>query len=750
MARSILSYSRLAMWCLCAGGAVTIVVGICRLRAPASKDGVMKTAAMASLVDSGQSLCEDLRRVVKPAMTRTQFLASDPQVVRAILSGDKALQTQACNTAITQSTEIDAVALFNVDGAITAINTVYASGKPIEPARVKRILGLNFGQRDIIQKCVRNNASTDVLEFQTTCDITPAFFDSIGLSVAYSVPVNDPTTGKKIGVLSSRLRFERLTDLIKNRAIGGTRGSTQFVTDKGGYFSEAINSGKQAPPVPQNVLAGVVLPLVQGSSDYCFTQQGRNYLCLFKLKEFQTLTGGGIQVMVVADEDWLMREVTQARFFNGGLLICVGLLLVLCAICVSTIASLTQSEKWNRMLIESALDSIIALDDKGIVKTWNPQAASTFGYTSEEAVGQSLSELIFRDQPAGEQTPSASSAAQMPTGLFTGKRVEVQAVRKDGARITVEWVVTPLQVGAGIWNCIFAHDVTEQRAIEMHLAQAQRLESIGQLAAGVAHEINTPVQYVSDNVHFMQTQFSSLLAIIKKYADYTDPHAPATPWQQRARDIEQTLKTMDFDFLREEVPQAINQSIEGLNRVALIVRAMKDFSHPGSTGKEPADLNRSILSTAEVCRNRWKDAAKLETDLAADLPSVMCYVAEFNQVILNLIVNAADALAEAAATDASRKGLIRISSRLGPNGVEIRVQDNGPGIPEKVRQRIFEPFFTTKPVGKGTGQGLSLSRNIIVSKHGGELNFEPTEGGGTTFVIRLPIGEPQQMLKEAA
>ncbi len=294
--------------------------------------------------------------------------------------------------------------------------------------------------------------------------------------------------------------------------------------------------------------------------------------------------------------------------------------------------------------------------------------------------------------------------------------------------------------------------IEQQKLLQEQLLQSQRLESIGQLAAGIAHEINTPVQYVSDNVHFMQTHFSSLLAIIRKYADYINPQAPATPWQQRAGDIEQTLKRMDFEFLKDEIPQAIDQSIEGLNRVAAIVRAMKDFSHPGSTSKEPADLNRSILSTAEVCRNRWKYSAELETDLAADLPPVMCFVAEFNQVILNLIVNAADALGEAAASDPSRKGLIRISTRLWQDGVEIQVQDNGPGIPEKVRHRIFEPFFTTKPVGKGTGQGLNLSRNIIVNKHGGELSFKSTDGGGTTFVIRLPIGEQQEQeaYKEAA
>jgi two-component system NtrC family sensor kinase len=190
--------------------------------------------------------------------------------------------------------------------------------------------------------------------------------------------------------------------------------------------------------------------------------------------------------------------------------------------------------------------------------------------------------------------------------------------------------------------------------------------------------------------------------------------------------------------------------LEGLDRVTAIVRAMKDFSHPGSTAKEPADLNRSILSTVEVCRNRWKYVADLETNLATDLPTVPCFIAEFNQVVLNLVVNAADAISEVTGRDGSRKGKIKITTQVQDDCVEIRVQDDGPGIPEKARPRIFEPFFTTKPVGQGTGQGLSLSHNIIVKKHGGELFFQTAAGAGTTFVIRLPLTDKAVKRKQAA
>jgi PAS domain S-box-containing protein len=728
-------FSRVLIFSLCASGIAAIVVGLWHLEAPVNEDGIMKSAAMATLVDDGQSLCNDLGRIVQPAIQRTQLLATDPEVRHALLTGDRNLQTQLCNVAITKSTEIDAVALFNRDGNITAINTVYATGKPIAKARVDRILKMNFQGRDIIQKCTRNNADEHVLEFQTACDITPAFFDSTGLSVAYSVPVFDPITSQKIGVISSRVRFERLTDLIRNRDIGGTHGSTQFVTDKGGYFSEEINSGKQAPPIPQKILADVVRPLVQGSSDYCFTQKGNDYLCVFRLKQFSTVTGGGIQVMVVADENWLMGEVRQAKFFNCGALISLGLFLVLCATVVRSMAILRQSEKWNRLLIHSSLDAVIAIDNHSLVRAWNPQAEKIFGYNAREVQGQSLEQLILSN-PSAMQT--------------TGYRFEVQAHRKDGEKLTVEMVVTSVQMGDRPWKCIFARDMTEQRITETHLAQSQKLESIGQMAAGIAHEINTPTQYVGDNTRFVRDSFVQLLSIMDRHYNQLQPESAARPWHERYAEIQQLRKEMDLDFLREEIPKAMDQSIEGLSMISKIVGAMKEFSHPGGLLKDAADLNGAIESTTIVCRNRWKSVSELELHLDPNLPRVSLLLGEFNQVMLNLIVNAADAITEASAGDETRRGLIQIFTRSFGENVEIRVQDNGPGIPPAVTKKIFEPFFTTKPVGKGTGQGLMISRNVIVKKHGGQLRFEPAPGGGTVFIITLPISDAPQQRQEAA
>lgn len=297
-------------------------------------------------------------------------------------------------------------------------------------------------------------------------------------------------------------------------------------------------------------------------------------------------------------------------------------------------------------------------------------------------------------------------------------------------------------------------DITKNYYAELHRSQSQRLESIGQLAAGIAHEINTPTQFVGDNVRFLQEQFVNLMTIVSKYAAQLNESGAPLAWSERQAEIAQVLKEFDIEFLRVEIPQAIEQSLEGLSRVTSIVSAMKDFSHPGATHKEPADINRSIASTIEVCRNRWRYVAELETDFAANLPAVPCLIAELNQVVLNLIVNAADAVGEHLGIDGSQRGRIRVSTGVvrvnGADFAEIRVQDNGPGISEASRLRIFEPFFTTKPVGSGTGQGLAISRNVVVDKHGGNLFFETTVGTGTTFVIQLPLVDNATAQLEAA
>ena len=399
---------------------------------------------------------------------------------------------------------------------------------------------------------------------------------------------------------------------------------------------------------------------------------------------------------------------------------------------------LKASETRFRTLVEGTGVIVWEFDRRISAFTYLSPQVADLGYSIEQCHSPGFWESHLHEE---------DRAAAMQARADHAPRAQYRFIRADGAAIWID-DVTAGESENGVLRGVMI-DITERKHLEIQLSQSQRLESIGQLAAGIAHEINTPTQYIGDNIRFLQEQFATLLSVVEKYALLLDPQSPPAPWMQRHDEMLRARKTLDFDFAAGEIPGAILQSLEGLHRVETIVRAMKEFSHPGHAEREPADLNRAIASTVEVCRNRWKYVADLQMDLDPRLPAVPCLVAEFNQVILNLVVNAADALTEKFGDEGARKGLIRITTRSQPGWVQITVCDNGPGIPEPVRQRIFEPFFTTKPVGRGTGQGLTLSRNVIVRKHGGELTFSTAVGEGTTFTIRLPI-EQDAGQKEAA
>lgn len=282
-------------------------------------------------------------------------------------------------------------------------------------------------------------------------------------------------------------------------------------------------------------------------------------------------------------------------------------------------------------------------------------------------------------------------------------------------------------------------DVTDRLAAEREFRQAQKLEAIGQLAAGIAHEINTPVQYVGDNIRFLDDAFRDLVALNEKYTDLLKAVQTAGPVAAVIQALEEVIDQADVPFLLVEIPKTIQQSMDGISRIGEIVRAMKDFSHPGSEEKVHVDINRILASTLTVCRNEWKYVADVETDLAPGLPLVPCLAGEINQVFLNLIVNAAHAITDITENGTLGKGLIRLSTCIHDGWLEIRVADTGGGIPEAVQDRIFDPFFTTKKIGKGTGQGLAIARSVVVDKHQGTLCFETEVNKGTTFIVQLPL-----------
>jgi signal transduction histidine kinase len=320
--------------------------------------------------------------------------------------------------------------------------------------------------------------------------------------------------------------------------------------------------------------------------------------------------------------------------------------------------------------------------------------------------------------------------------------------RKDGKLLIEEATITPVRIDGGEITHFIAvmqeiterKDAEQQRAMmEIQLRQAQKLESIGQLAAGIAHEINTPTQYIGDNARFLQEAYGDRQQVWQLFLRLLAAAKGGAVPTELVQEIEDEMTEVDADYLAEEIPQAIEHTLEGVERVTKIVRAMKNFSHPGSEEKTPIDLNEAIENTLTVSRNEWKYHADLVMDLDPSLPPVPCLPGEFNQVILNLVINAAHAIADVVGDGSNGKGTLAVRTRLDGDWAEIRVVDTGSGIPEHARERIFDPFFTTKPVGKGTGQGLAISRSVIVDKHAGTIDFETESGRGTSFIVRLPL-----------
>ena len=265
-------------------------------------------------------------------------------------------------------------------------------------------------------------------------------------------------------------------------------------------------------------------------------------------------------------------------------------------------------------------------------------------------------------------------------------------------------------------------EMLQRKELETQLVHAQKMEAVGQLAAGIAHEINSPSQFVNDNVTFLRDAVKELLAAVSGEGEVPDEK--------------------ELEFLRENAPESVEQALQGMERITTIVKSMKNFAYrDAASEKKPQNLNQAITATSVVATNEWKYHAELELDLDQYLPLVPCNIGEINQVILNLIVNAAHAIRDSKSE--GEKGLIVVSTKQYDQYVVITIQDNGGGIPEQVQGKIFEPFFTTKDVGVGTGQGLAIAHNVITKSHGGNIWFETEQGKGTTFFIRLSLGATQ-------
>jgi len=388
------------------------------------------------------------------------------------------------------------------------------------------------------------------------------------------------------------------------------------------------------------------------------------------------------------------------------------------------IRGLYERELWSASIlhmdylsiVSNSADAILILNQGGVVEFLNPAAESMFGVRAAEAIG--------RPCPFGQVT-SDSFEIEVPDREGRSRQAEVQSVETSWRGLDATLAVV--------------RDITDRRALELQLGQAQKLESVGRLAAGIAHEINTPTQFITDNVKYLRGVFERFVPAVAAAESLLEA-AKAGPLDEGAlEELRTSVEAARLEDAREEVPEAFEDSLDGLKQVARIVGAMKVFAHPGSEEKTGVDLRQAIESTVAVARHEWRDVADVELDIEETLPTVPAMGGDLNQVILNLIVNASQAIEDR--PNCTERGRIDIRAHRRGDWVEMCVSDNGVGIPDENRKHIFDPFFTTKEVGRGTGQGLSISRTIVVERHGGMLDVASKPGEGSTFTVRLPLTE---------
>lgn len=387
-------------------------------------------------------------------------------------------------------------------------------------------------------------------------------------------------------------------------------------------------------------------------------------------------------------------------------------------------------------VFDDTLIAMFKLGPEGHLLDGNPVMANVLGYFDTDELRALMIEPLWTRAVSAERRNELMAAVRAAGHV---RSFELEVLRKDGS---TTWISANVRAdslhGALIGFTGSFEDITEPRRLREQSLQAQKLQSVGQLAAGIAHEINTPVQYIGDNVRFLADSFAELTALNVGYARLLAAAERTEVTPLILEEMAQMVAKVDVAYLLTEIPRALEQTLEGVQRVSALVGTMKGFSHPGTGEKVPLNLNRAIENTIAVACNEWKYVADMKMELDFTLPLVFCLPEDVNQALLNVIVNAAQAIEDVAARGGAEKGLITIRTRSTAAWVEVIISDTGGGIPETIQTRIFDPFFTTREIGKGSGQGLAIARSIVVDKHQGTIEFETEVGQGTSFIICLP------------
>lgn len=401
-------------------------------------------------------------------------------------------------------------------------------------------------------------------------------------------------------------------------------------------------------------------------------------------------------------------------------------------------ARMREEAERTKAIVEAAAEGIMTYHQDGRIESMNRSALNMFGHTSVRnlriqdlfQMDASVNSTLFGEN--AETDVQTNDAARDAYGR------EICAVRSDKSLFSVEASVSRIESQGQPVFIVLVRDLTRRKTTEAKLAQAQKMESVGQLAAGVAHEINTPIQFVGDNLNFIAGAFEDIASLMELYHALYELNVRNDDTTSLLEKIGTQVELVDLPFLKQEFPSAIAQSNDGVERVAAIVRTMKEFSQPSTDAREACDLNRMIRNVIALSASRWREHGDVVFD-SAELPAFICSTGQMNHAILNLLTNAIDSIAQRWAD--SKQGRIAIASALREDMIELRFQDNGIGIPQDIQCQLFDPFFSTKKAGVGSGQGLSFVYSVVVDQHLGSIQVNSQEGQGAEFVLRLPVAK---------
>ncbi len=748
------------IWAASLLGIFAMVVGAWLALNPSRDENANTSAAMYTLFDTGNTLEAEVGRIIRPAMERTENIARSSELIRALNSGDSAAQTALLDSQIVAATEIDAIALYSSEGRIIAINTCYANGQPIPAARVNRVLRTDFSQLSVIQSCLRNNSSAPILEFQTHCNITPAFFDSTGLSVACSVPVIDPQNGGKLGVISSRLRFERLSVLIEGRALAGGSVRAYFVTDAGGYFSEAINSGRELPPVPTAELRDIVGPDARDAASKAVIKRQDKYLAVFSLPGFQTSEGGGIHILIVADSRWLTMGPRQDRLVHGAGAGLIGMLLLIVAELFHArlaaggsrriIAEANETNTQLAAMVESSAVAIVSEDMDGTIRSWNQGAEKMFGYSAREVIGRASASIEQADRII-----EMADLRQKVLGGASVEQFETRRFHKDGRQLDISISLSLIrnQAGEMLGFARIARDITSQKRVELELrealisletahtklVEAARQAGMAEIAIGVLHNVGNVLTSVnvSANVvdeHVRNSRASNLGKVVAMLKEHEGDLAQFLGHENKGREVLAYLEQLSEAIALEQKDmlgelESLSKNVE---HVKEIVNAQQSYATavPLVESLNVRDLLEDALriNLLALGRHQVNVVRKYgdEYFIFGDRHKLL-------QILINLITNAKQAMSQ------SEIKTLTLTTDTGPAGeIRVSIHDTGCGIADENLARIFLYGFTTKTGGHGFG--LHSSALAAREMNGALIARSDGLGHGATFTLVLPLG----------